>query len=89
VIVFHLLDPFELEFPFKGLVEFEGLETRSQLLTRPADIRRSYLRELESFCARLREGCERNECHYVQVNTQRPLTEVLSSYLAFRLRVAR
>ena len=89
VVVFHLLDPYELEFPFKGLVEFEGLETASRLLTRPADIRKSYLRELESFCARLREGCERNQCHYVQVNTERPLTEVLSGYLAFRLRVAR
>ena len=26
VIVFHTLDPFELEFPFNGLVEFDGLE---------------------------------------------------------------
>ena len=89
VIVFHLLDPYELEFPFRGLVEFDGLEAASRLLTRPADIRKSYLRELESFCARLREGCERNQCHYVQVDTARPLTELLSGYLAFRLRVAR
>jgi hypothetical protein len=89
VIVFHLLDPYELDFPFNGLVEFEGLETTSRLLTRPADIRKSYLRELESFCTRLREGCERNRCHYVRVNTGRALTELLSSYLAFRLRVAR
>jgi uncharacterized protein (DUF58 family) len=89
VIVFHLLDPYELEFPFAGLVEFEGLETANLLLTRPAEIRKSYLRELESFCARLREGCERNQCHYVQVNTARALTEVLGGYLAFRRRVAR
>jgi hypothetical protein len=87
--VFHLLDPYELEFPFAGLVEFEGLETANLLLTRPAEIRKSYLRELESFCARLREGCERNQCHYVQVNTARALTEVLGGYLAFRRRVAR
>ena len=89
VIIFHLLDPYELEFPFKGTVEFDGLEIRSRLLTRPADIRKSYLAELESFCARLREGCERNQCHYIQVSTGRSLTEVLSGYLAFRLRVAR
>jgi uncharacterized protein (DUF58 family) len=89
VIVFHLLDSDELEFPFAGLVEFEGLESAGRLLTRPADIRQSYLRELNAFCARLRDGCERNQCHYVQVNTARPLTEVLSGYLAFRLRVSR
>ena len=26
VIVFHTMDPFELEFPFAGMVEFDGLE---------------------------------------------------------------
>lgn len=86
VIVFHVLDPWELEFPFTGLVEFEGLEAVPKILTRPAEIRRSYLRELEAFRTRLRDGCERNQCHYVLVNTAQPLNEVLSGYLAFRLR---
>ena len=86
VIVFHVLDPWELEFPFTGLVEFDGLEGVPKLLTRPAEIRKSYLRELEAFRTRLRDGCERNQCHYVLVNTAQPLHEVLSGYLAFRLR---
>jgi uncharacterized protein (DUF58 family) len=89
VIVFHTLDPYELEFPFQGRVEFHGLESVPPLLTQPANIRKSYLRELQAFCERLREGCERNQCHYVQVNTGRPVAEVLSGYLAFRLRVTR
>jgi len=86
VIVFHVLDPWELEFPFTGLIEFEGLEQLPKILTRPAEIRRSYLGEMEAFRARLRSGCERNQCHYVLVNTAQPLHEVLSGYLAFRLR---
>ncbi|MCI0746003.1 MAG: DUF58 domain-containing protein [Verrucomicrobia subdivision 3 bacterium] len=86
VIVFHTLDPHELEFPFLGLVEFEGLENVPKILTRPSEIRKSYLREVEGFCARLRDGCERNHCHYVRVNTSHPLHEVLSAYLGFRLR---
>lgn len=89
VIVFHVLDPDELEFPFVGLVEFEGLEGLPRILTRPAEIRKSYLRELEAFRLRLRAGCEKNQCHYVLVNTARPLAEVLSGYLAFRLKTAR
>ena len=89
IVVFHLLDPHELEFPFNGLVEFEGLEDHTRIETRPADIRRSYLRELEAFCARLRQGCESNQCDYIRVNTGKPLSEVLSGYLAFRHRVAR
>jgi len=86
VIVFHTMDPFELEFPFRGLVEFDGLEKAPKILTRPNEIRRSYLAEVEAFCRRLREGCEKNNCHYVLVDTGRDLHEVLSGYLAFRAR---
>ncbi len=86
VVVFHLMDPYELEFPFTGQVEFDGLEGIDKIQTRPAEIRKSYLREVDAFRQRLREGCERNNCHYTLVNTAQPLHEVLSAYLAFRLR---
>lgn len=86
VVVFHLMDTYELEFPFNGQVEFDGLESIAKIQTRPAEIRKSYLREVEQFRQRLREGCERNNCHYTLVNTSQPLHEVLSAYLAFRLR---
>jgi len=88
VIVFHVLDPWELEFPFKGLVEFEGLEAIPRILTRPLEVRKSYLREIEAFRARVREGCERNQSHYVLMNTAQPLHEALGGYLAFRLRTS-
>jgi len=84
VIIFHVLDPFELTFPFKGTVEFRGLEGGPKLMTRPADLRKSYLKELNDFITKLRTGCERNGCNYVQVNTATPWAEVLSSYLATR-----
>jgi len=89
VIVFHTMDPFELEFPFSGMVEFDGLEMAEKLMTRPREIRKSYLREVENFRTRIREGCERNNVHYVLVNTSQPLHEMLSGYLAFRRRMAR
>lgn len=85
VIVFQILDPYELEFPFSGIVEFEGLESAAKVLTRPGEVRETYLREFGAFQRRLRNGCERNQCHFVQVNTAHSLCEVLSSYLAFRL----
>lgn len=86
VIVFHTMDPFELEFPFTGMVEFHGLEGIPKIMTRPREIRRTYLREVEAFRRRIKEGCERNNVHYVLVNTAQALHEVLSGYLAFRLR---
>jgi len=84
VIVFHVLDPYEIEFPFKGTVEFRGLEGAPKVVTKPAELRKSYLGEFNAFVGKLRDGCERNGCNYVQVNTAQPWHEVLSSYLATR-----
>ncbi|MBI1842802.1 MAG: DUF58 domain-containing protein [Verrucomicrobia bacterium] len=89
VILLQVLDPHELDFPFQGLVEFHGLESTGVLQTRPADVRKSYQQELGGFLRRIREGCERDHCHYLQVNTSQPLHEALSGYLAFRLRTTR
>lgn len=86
VILLHVMDPYELEFPLQGLVEFEGLEGMGKALTRPAEIRKSYLAAVEDFCRRLREGCEKNDCHYELVNTRQPVAEVITGYLAFRKR---
>jgi len=86
VIVFHVMDPYELEFPFSGMVEFDGLEQTDKILTRPREIRKRYLREVEAFRTKIREGCERQNSHYQLVNTAHPLHEMLSGYLAFRLR---
>ena len=86
VIVFHVLDPYEMEFPFQGMVEFEGLEEAEKLMTRPSEIRKTYMKEFESFRRKIVEGCERNTTHYTLVNTANPLHEVLRGYLAFRLK---
>ena len=76
VIVFHVLDPYELEFPFNGLVEFHGLENLSKVLTRPSEIRQTYQREFDAFQSRIREGCEKNGVHYVLADTSKPLAQV-------------
>ena len=89
VIVFHVLDPYELEFPFNGLVEFHGLENLSKVLTRPSEIRQTYQREFDAFQNRIREGCEKNGVHYLLADTSKPLAQVLTNYLTFRLRTSK
>jgi uncharacterized protein (DUF58 family) len=86
VIVFHLMDPFELEFPFTGNVEFEGLEQIPKLMTRAREVRKSYMKNMEDFKQRVAYGCEKVGVHYTLVNTAQPLHEVLTAYLAFRLK---
>ena len=87
VIVFHVMHPDEVDFPFGGMVKFDGMEDRLELLTRPQLIRPAYLRALRKFMNDLQKGCERNHCDYVLVNTGKPLAESLTAYLARRQKV--
>src|SRR5438034_6529429 len=49
VILLHVLDAAELEFPFRGPTEFLGLEEFPGLPADPETIRSAYLRELSHF----------------------------------------
>ena len=46
VVLFHVLDPAELDFPFRGPTLFKGLEELPDVLTDPPVIRRAYLRRV-------------------------------------------
>tara|TARA_B100000900_G_scaffold377663_1_gene361293 strand:- start:245 stop:1144 length:900 start_codon:yes stop_codon:yes gene_type:complete len=84
VIMMQVLDPCEIDFPFTGNVEFEGLEDLPLIRTRPSQIKKSYHREFEKFRERLRSDAERHQCHFVEVRTDQALDEVLANYLTFR-----
>ena len=86
VIVFHVLDPHELEFPFDGSCRFDGLEGEPELVTQPKRIRAAYLAELESFLKQVKGACERSHADYVLVDTSKPVDLVLSSYLIGRMK---
>jgi uncharacterized protein (DUF58 family) len=88
VVVFHVMDAYELDFPFDGTVEFIGYEGGARLKTAPQSIRKSYLDSVNAFRKRMQAVCDRAGCHYVLANTGHPLGEMLSSYLAFRHKVA-
>jgi uncharacterized protein (DUF58 family) len=84
VIVFHILDPYELEFPLSGMWKFMGLEGEGDLITQPARVRASYLKELELFITRVKKACNRADVDYVLVNTADPIEHVLAGYLLQR-----
>jgi len=86
VTVFHVLHPDELDFPFNGMVKFDGLEEKMQLLTRPQMIRPAYMRALKSYMEQLQRGCEMIRADYLLLDTSRPLSEAFTAYLAKRLR---
>jgi uncharacterized protein (DUF58 family) len=89
VIVFHLLDEYELTFPFEGLIRFQGLEEMGEALCHPRLLKKYYLEELGRYLTKVRDVCHRNNVDYVQVNTSTPVDVVLTAYLASRDRIAR
>jgi len=80
VIVLHTLDPYELQFPFKGAWCFEGLEGEEPLTTQSERIREDYLTNLNSELEALRSGCTAAGIDYKLIDTSRPLDAVLSEF---------
>ena len=84
VIVFHILDPFEIDFPFRDSVEFRGLEGQGRVRTRPVEVRASYLAEFNAYLERIRLGCERQGCPYLMIRTDQAWADVLAAWVATR-----
>jgi len=84
VIVMHVLDPAELEFPFRQMTQFIGLEGLPEVITDPAALRRAYLDEFGKFVKSVKTGCRQHLVDYVQMRTDQPLDVALSTYLAGR-----
>ena len=84
VIVFHVMDHDELEFPFERMTMFEGMEQLPELLCDPKSLRDAYLAEVNGFAEEIRKGCLAQRIDYVRVDTTNPLDVVLTSYLSAR-----
>jgi uncharacterized protein (DUF58 family) len=85
VILLHLMDPAELDFPFRSPSMFHGLEQYPEVLTDPRSLRQAYLREVESFRREIQKGCRKHAMDYHLIRTDQPLDESLSQYLAARM----
>ncbi|MEQ8791192.1 MAG: DUF58 domain-containing protein [Pirellulaceae bacterium] len=85
VLVFHVLDDDEIEFPFTGPTRFEGLETVDSLNCNPRALREGYLSALNQYLEEMRRGCAKNTVDYALVRTSDPLDAVLANYLSNRL----
>lgn len=89
VIVFHVLDPAELEFPFDEATRFQGLEGWADLVVEPRALRRAYLDQFERYLRRVQHGCRAAQIDHVLMRTDRSLELALSSYLASRMKRSR
>lgn len=86
VLVLHVMDDDELDFPFARPSRFEGLETPDHLTCNPRALREGYLESLHRFLDALRHGCARDNIDYALIRTSAPLDAALTEFLSHRQR---
>ena len=84
VVVIQPLDPYELEFPFKGTWRFDGLEGEEPLTTETDRMRETYLAALNRFLETLNARCVGSHIDYTMASTRLPLDAVLSEVVLKR-----
>ena len=84
IIVFHLMDPAELSFPFRGIVSFVDMETKEKLQIDPRYIKQAYLDEVNAFIENYRKECSNRNIEYVLTPTDTTYDRMLLDYLARR-----
>jgi uncharacterized protein (DUF58 family) len=84
IIIFHIMDNFELTFPFEDMAQFEDMETKRKLHVIPEYLRKQYLTILNDHMERIRKELSGNRIDYVLMDTSKPLDRGLFTYLAAR-----
>jgi uncharacterized protein (DUF58 family) len=85
VLLFHILAPEEIEFPFKKWTQFRNLEIAGdRRLVDPQRLRKEYLANFERYCTELREACGRTQVDYQRMRTDEPIQRALGVYLSRR-----
>ena len=89
VIVFHILDPSELEFPFEDASGFEDMETGEQVPVIPERLRDDYRRLVQEHVDELDKRFAASRIDYQLLDTSKPLDLALFQYLSARERLSR
>jgi uncharacterized protein (DUF58 family) len=84
LIVLHVLDPAEIDFPFQQVTMFRGLEALGDVVTEPRSLRAAYQQQVQSYLRQVRSGCRAQQIDYLLVRTDQPLDLVLTAFLSAR-----
>jgi len=84
VIVLHVMDHDELEFPFQGNTMFRGLEGMGNVMIEPRALRQGYLQAVERFCREVKRKCVAGRIDYKLISTADHLDAALLAFLAAR-----
>jgi uncharacterized protein (DUF58 family) len=85
IMLLHVMDDDELDFPFNGPTRFEGLELPERLTCNPRALREGYLEALHAYLDEIRRGCAKQAVDYALLRTSQPLDAGLTAFLSHRL----
>jgi len=88
LMLLHVMDDDELDFPFAGPTRFEGLELPDHVACNPRALRAGYLAEVEAFLAAARRRAATERCDYALIRTGEPVDAALVKLLARRASMA-
>jgi uncharacterized protein (DUF58 family) len=89
LVVFHVLDPAEIEFPYRDASRFQDLESGEEMPVVPEVFAEQYRKMIREHIESLRTKCSESRIDYVLLDTSKPLDEALFSYLGNRERLMR
>jgi uncharacterized protein (DUF58 family) len=81
ILVFQILDPDEIELPFKDSVLFKDIEGAEQLFAEPWAFRKAYQKAMEDFVAEVGRRCRFGGIDHLLLKTSDDLGTALSHYL--------
>ena len=87
IIVFHILDPAEMNFSFGRDSIFVDLETGEEMASQPYQVRRVYSQAVSEFVHSIKKGCLDSGIDYNLIDTSTPFDKALIAYLQKRSRL--
>jgi len=85
VLILHVMDDDEIDFPFSGPTRFEGLESLDFLNCNPRALREGYLEAVKAFLNETRRQCAQNTIDYALIRTSQPMDAALAAFLSSRM----
>jgi len=87
VIVFHLLDPREIDFAFPREALFKDMETGEELTTLPYQIKKDFASQVKQFSEQIASACRQANVDYHLIDTSTPFDKAMLAFLSKRERL--
>ena len=85
ILLFHVLDEAEKEFPFDGWKEFQDLETGESIQVKATEIKERYKEQAFSHIQYINDRCKDNNISFFHLTSSMNITDIVAYYLHRKL----